>query len=198
MKKGVLELRPTQFAVGMLEVESRVHKIRGLKGHELEKYLDERPVPIVLCRNGETHIIDRHHLVRACWEAGVEKVKTETKADFSHLEDGHFWAEMARLKWARLHDQFGKGPHEPHLLPLDVRGMADDLYRSLAWAVREAGAFEKQTIPFCEFHWADFFRARLRIPRTTDGLKQATVDALKLAASPDAKHLPGYKGKSSP
>ncbi|RDJ93823.1 aminotransferase class I/II-fold pyridoxal phosphate-dependent enzyme, partial [Lacticaseibacillus rhamnosus] len=37
-----------------------------------------------------------------------------------------------------LHDQFGHGPHEPHLLPEDICGLADDPYR--VFLARRQGA----------------------------------------------------------
>ena len=197
MKRKVLELRPTQFAVGMYEVEERSQKIRALKSHELEKYLEDRPVPVVLCHQGEAHVVDRHHLVRACWEAGVERVVTKIEADLSHLDKHAFWEEMKRRNWTHLQDQFGKGPHPPQNLPLDVRGLADDVFRSLAWAVREAGGYAKTEQPFCEFHWADFFRPKIQIERTTKGIRHAVGKAMELACSNEAKHLPGFLHKKS-
>jgi hypothetical protein len=192
MKRHLFELRPTQFAVGMFEVEKKIKKLRGFKDKELQEYLDAHPVPVVLCRNGDAHIIDHHHLVRACLEADVEKVLTEVVADFSHLGDKEFWAEMGRKKWLHLYDQFGNGPHDPTLLPMTVRGLADDQFRSLAWAIREAGGYDKSPEPFCEFKWADFFRKKVKVERTELGFKEAVGQALKLASSQEASHLPGF------
>ena len=85
----------------------------------------------------------------------------------AHLDDARFnddrEAEPRRDQVAQplafhLLDQFGLGPHEPRLLPEDIRGLADDPYRSLAWALRHAGAYEKTDLAFSEFKWADFLR----------------------------------------
>lgn len=185
-------MRPTQFAVGMFEVERKTKKLSALKGKELEEFLDAHPVPIVLCRDGEAHVIDHHHLVRACWELGIDEVKVHVEADLSGLSVKDFWEEMTKRKWTHLYDQFGSGPH-PHLnLPMNVRGLADDLYRSLAWAIREAGGYEKTPVPFCEFQWADFLRKKIVVERTEEGFKKALEHALKLAKSPEASHLPGF------
>jgi hypothetical protein len=196
MKRKVHELRPTQFALGMREVSVKREKIRKMNERELDEYLDSHKVPIVLCRNGEAHLIDHHHLVRACWEAGVHHVITEVKEDFSRLSDEAFWKAMLERSWAHLFDQLGKGPHEPHLLPIDIRGLADDPYRSLAWAVREEGVFEKSPEPFSEFRWAEYFRKKIQIPRTENGFEKVLELARKLALHPEAKHLPGFKGKA--
>jgi hypothetical protein len=77
---------------------------------------------------------------------------------------------------------------------MNVRGLADDPYRSLAWAVREAGGFTKVDVPFFEFKWADFFRKRIVIERTENGPKKAFEEAMKLARSSEASHLPGFVG----
>jgi hypothetical protein len=197
MKRKVHELRPTQFALGMVEVSTKREKLLKMSENERDEYLHDHKVPIVLCRQGQAHLIDHHHLVRACWEAGVHHVVTEVKEDLSHLSDDAFWKAMVERNWTHLFDQLGNGPHEPHHLPVDIRGLADDPYRSLAWAVREAGVFEKSPEPFCEFRWADFFRKRLQIPRTENGFDKVFEAAKKLAIAPEARHLPGFKGRSS-
>ncbi len=56
--------------------------------------------------------------------------------------------------------QFGQGPRKEYYLPNDIRGLADDPYRSLAWFVRKAGAFENSEKNFAEFTWANFFRSK--------------------------------------
>jgi hypothetical protein len=80
-------------------------------------------------------------------------------------------------------------------LPRDVRGLADDPYRSLAWRVRDKGGYDKNTTPFSEFQWAEFFRKNLTISDINDDFHAAVKQAMDLAESPEAAHLPGYKGK---
>jgi hypothetical protein len=100
---------------------------------------------------------------------------------------------MRKARWTHLRDQFGNGPHPPHLLPEDVRGMADDPYRSLAWALRHEGAYEKSEEAFAEFQWADFLRAELKIEPGDEGFEKALATAQALAKSPGAQSLPGCK-----
>jgi hypothetical protein len=192
MRRKVTDLRPTQFAVGLFEVEKKMDKLQKLKKEELEPYLEDHPVPGVLYRNDEIFLIDHHHLVRACWELDIEKVNIKIAADLSHLSEKEFWAELDKKGWHHLYDQFGKGPHDPGLLPSNVRGLADDLYRSLAWALREAGGYEKTDVLFCEFLWANFLRTRVPIGRGEEGFKKALDAALLLARSDEAKKLPGF------
>ncbi|MBI3558496.1 MAG: hypothetical protein HY074_19675 [Deltaproteobacteria bacterium] len=132
MKREVTELRPTQFALGMREVAKKVEKISGMKEKQIEDYLDEHPVPVVLSPHKHFYMIDHHHLVRACWESGVKKVLTKLQADLSHLTNEEYWKVMLQSHWAYLYDQLGNGPHAPLKLREDIRCLADDPYRSLS------------------------------------------------------------------
>ena len=191
-KTSLLDLRPTQFAVGMREVETKTAKLRKLGHSDRQDYLRSHPVPLVIAPGGEKFLIDHHHLVRAAWEAGVEEVIIEIKADLSKLSETQFWAHMEHEGWVYLHDQFGKGPHSPELLPDDVRGLADDPFRSLAWALRDKKGFDKSPTPFCEFRWAEFLRKHTACSPRKIGFDNALNEALKLCHKPEAKVLPGY------
>jgi hypothetical protein len=186
MKIAVLKLRPTQFSVGMEEVRQKAAKLRKLSRKGLDDLLESRPVPIVKSRAGDCFIVDRHHFTRAAWEAGVEKVFVETRADLTHLSETEFWQAMAKCRFAHLYDQLGRGPLPPSALPDNVRGLADDPYRSLAWAVRRTGGYEKSGQPFSDFYWANYFRKRLVIGRGEAEFKAAVAEALTLARAENA------------
>ncbi len=193
-REPALELRPTQMSVGMREVADKAEHLRGMKPEKADAWLKERPVPVVLGPRGRMYLIDHHHLVRAAWEAGIARVHVEVKADLSGLSEDKFWERMAREKWVYPYDQFGKGPHDPQDLPENVRGMADDPYRSVAGAVRDRGGYEKSEEPFAEFLWAQFFRERLTVHPIYHDFEEAVAEALKLAKTEAAKHLPGWAG----
>lgn len=193
MKHDVLDLRPTQMALGMKEVHVRAKKIKDMKDSERDKYLEDNAVPIVLGRKKRIYIIDRHHLARACWEADVEKVPCELKADLSHLSSIDLWKAMNQAKWIYPYDQFGQGPHDIKHLPEDIREMANDPYRSLAWFVRTEGGFDKVKTPFAEFAWADYFRKKLKTFPNKDHFEEALEEAFQIAHHLGAKDLPGYK-----
>jgi hypothetical protein len=194
-KVTILNLRPTQFALGMREVEAKTSKLVKLGPDERHDYLRDHPVPLVLGPEGVPYLIDHHHLARAAWEVGIKELATETRADLSHLSESKFWEQMAHEGWVYLHDQFGKGPHLPDLLPLDVRGLADDPFRSLAWAVREEKGYDKSPIPFCEFRWAEFLRKHIVDHPMKMGFELALKKALLLCHKSEAKSLPGYIGE---
>jgi len=195
-KAEVLSLRATQMAAGMREVEHKTAKLHALEKdpHELKHYLKANPVPVVVGPKGRLYIIDHHHLVRAAWEAGVPEVYIEVKADLSGLSESAFWDRMKQEAWVYPYDEAGR-PRGVTDLPQDVRGLADDPYRSVAWAVRERGGYEKTGKPFAEFKWADFFRARLKTDPRHHDFEKAVDEAVALAKSPEAKGLPGYVGR---
>ena len=190
-----LSLKPTQFAVGLLEVEFKVNEMKKLKPKQLKKLIKQTPVPVVVSPWNELCVIDHHHFLFACWHANIRKVRVEIVKNYSNskLSYPRFWQKMARSNYAYLYDQFGNGPQKALYLPMDVRGMADDPYRSLAWMVRKEGGYENSSESFCEFRWADFFRSRnLLDSHGRSGFHRAVVRGLKFARSSQAKSLPGF------
>jgi hypothetical protein len=195
MKVPILQLKPTQFALGQREVARKVAELKALGRDERHEYLHAHAVPVVISPRKLYRVVDHHHHVRACWEAGIDELPIDLKADLSHLSLEDFWQAMEKAHWVHLRDQFGLGPHAPNLLPDDVRGMADDPFRSLAWALRHAGAYEKNDAPFSEFLWADFLRREIQLVPGDAGFEQALKTAHGLARDPKASQLPGYKAK---
>jgi hypothetical protein len=197
MKKmqKILSLKPTQFAVGMLEVDEKLALALKLSKKQRKDYIKGTEVPGVLSPYGEMYITDHHHFLCVCYHLRVEKVKVKIIADHSgkKMTFQQFWKWMDRQRSVYPYCQFGEGPRQPLYLPKDIRGLADDPYRSLAWFVRKAGAFENSDKNFAEFQWANFFRSKKLLDR--GGLwafPRALVQATKLAQSPEAKHLPGF------
>lgn len=191
MKRRVLALRPTQFAIGMREVDRKTAKFRALGRKKLKAYLRRHPLPVVVGPGGVEHVVDGHHHLRACWEAGHRRVFIDVKADYSRLSSADFWVAMRKSSWTHLYDEFGGGPHRPQRLPEDIRGAADDAYRSLAWAVRRAGGFKKSAMLYAEFKWADFFRENLLIGHGVEAFDRAVKEGLRLCRSRESRRLPG-------
>lgn len=190
--KNVLSLRPAQFVLGMKEVENKVKKLKKFSPSQRKKYVKERCVPVVKV-NKLLYIIDNHHFVRACWEAGVKKVHVKVINKIPKCSTKTLWRFMLQHNWTYLTDQLGNENCDPQFLPIDIRGMADDPYRSLAWAAREAGGYYKITIPFSEFIWASFLRKHIPVKQVRDDFEGAVQKAVKLCRSKAAIGLPGYK-----
>jgi hypothetical protein len=176
----------------MREVEAKVKKIKLMTPKQRKKYVKDHCVPVVKA-NGHLYLIDHHHFVRACWETGIKKVHIHIIADKGKIDKKKFWKFMQHNHWVHLGDQFGRSDNDPRLLPLDIRGMSDDPYRGLAWAAREAGGFEKITVPFSEFHWANFLRTRIDLDEIKEGFEGSLKQAILVCRSKAAAKLPGYK-----
>jgi hypothetical protein len=194
-RQRILNLRPTQFAVGMLEVDEKINLVRKYGKKQLQVYIDDNPVPVVAGPDKNLYVVDHHHFLVVCYHLGVKKVRIDIVKDLSKREMTYaqFWKWMFKSRHAYPFCQFGEGPRKALYLPKDIRGLADDPYRSIAWFVRKAGAFENSDRNFAEFKWANFFRKLRLLDRTgLVGLPGALVKAVALAQSPAAKNLPGF------
>lgn len=188
----ILSLCPTQFVLGMKEVDAKVAKMREMKEDELTRYCDDHPIPVIKGLKNSLFMIDHHHFGRACWELGVKKFKIEVLEDLSSLDEKNFWNKMRLEGWTYLFDQFGMGPHSPLNLPANVRCMADDPYRSLVWMLIHQGKIKKSKVPFFEFQWAAFFRANLDIDlHGKSDFEDALNQATKVMKMPGADNFPG-------
>ena len=166
---------------------------RARKPDKFARFLIKEALPVVKGPGGGLHLIDHHHLGRALWDAKQPDVHVELVADLSGLPPVAFWAEMDKRAWLYAYDAEGQfiGPEK---LPRHLKDLGDDLYRSLAGAVRDAGGYGKTETPFAEFKWAEFFRTRISRSLVAKDPDSAASQAIRLAASPEAAGLPGYKG----
>ena len=224
-KLRVTDLSPTQFAVGRAEVDVRSGRMRKKirkDPQKLHDYLRVRPVPVVV-RSGRFYLVDHHHLVRALYDALYKArgkdicIYVKVLANASTLEEIYFWKSMHERNWVYLFDRTGGGPQQPEKLPLHIKDLKFDPYRSLAWIVLEHHGYVKNTAPFSEFKWANYFRTRILLDQdilagrhtfddfafevdehgvleVTDDGKEILEEALFLANSPEARGLPGYRG----
>lgn len=185
--------RPTQFAVGKWEVNRRIAKISKMKPAKLQKYLDEHRATIVIGPQGNPYVTDGHHISYALLTSKISStIEAKVEANLRDLSPAEFWATMQKKGWTYLYDENGRGPLDPATLPKTIADLADDPYRSLAWATREDGGWSKSPTSFAEFQWAQFYRTRIKIDNQPGGFEKAVKEAIKISHSPDAKNLPGY------
>ncbi len=196
-KPSILELRPTQFMLGMMEVEFKLSRMKKMNANQMKAYIDDNVIPVIIGPKKEMYIIDHHHFARSCWEQGITSYKIDVIEDLSHLNEKKFWKTMIEKKWTYLMDQFGSGPHSPQDLPPNIAYMANDFYRSLAWVLRNEGVIQKHSKPFYEFEWGVFFRANQGWSLNQSNFEKALAKARKLARSKRASKLPGYVSKFS-
>ena len=196
---AILDLRPTQFTVGMREVKAkRKHwrderKKRDEYTKKVEEFLGKHMIPVILGPKGRYYVIDHHHLARALHEEGVKDVAVTVIANLSKLDRDAFWFVMDNRDWTHPFDAGGR--RRPYSdMPKSVDKLTDDPFRSLAGELRRAGGFAKDTTPFSEFLWADFLRRRMKRKIVETDFDHALERALQLAKSMDANYLPGWCG----
>lgn len=190
-------LRPTQITVGMIEVHDKRDKLQALKSREQQEFLAAHPIPAVWGPEDKLYITDHHHLGRAASDAGIATGFFCVEEDFSKLAMPEFWKKMRDVKWAHPIDETGRQQHCDDI-PHHLEKLRDDVYRSLAGYVRNAGGYDKTPTAFAEFVWADFFRTRVVVGPTRADFDLAVTQALKLAATAEAAKLPGYHGRKVP
>lgn len=89
----ILDLKPAQLAIGLLEVEHRMKVYAHMSKEEFLEYSREHPVPVVQTSRGY-YIIDRHHFCRAFHELGHRHVYLTIQTDFSKFDPPKFWELM--------------------------------------------------------------------------------------------------------
>jgi hypothetical protein len=190
------DLRPTQMTVGMREVETKRAEWRNRPRDSAGKFLGSHMVPAIIGPKGRPWIVDHHHLALAMKMEGVEKVLVSVLAHLDHLPKERFLAFMDSRNWLHPYDEDGKR-RDFGDIPKHIDHLVDDPYRSLAGEVRRAGGYAKSPTPYTEFLWADFFRDRIKTGRLEDHFNACLEEALPLARSRDACHLPGWSGVDS-
>jgi len=189
----IQKLRPTQITIGFIEVRVKRKDLEALGKHQQRAFLAEHMIPAVFGPDGRVYITDHHHLARAALEAGIESAFFLIEADMAQLEFAAFWRAMGEKRWAHPIDE--RGHRQPFTaIPKHLEELRDDIYRSVAGFVRNAGGYDKTPTAFAEFLWADFFRQRIVVGPAHEDFQRAVAQALVLARSPAACDLPGYRG----
>lgn len=181
------------MTVGLREVETKRRQWTAIREEKGADFLGHHMVPVVLGYKERLYLVDHHHLALALHNEGVKHVFTSIVADLSHLGRREFWSVMDHRNLVYPFDADGlRRPIED--LPKRIVDLQDDPFRSLAGEVREAGGFAKIVAPFSEFLWADFLRRRVDGKKLRHSFEDAVEEAMQLARSRDAKHLPGWCG----
>jgi hypothetical protein len=195
LEESIIEnLHPTQLTVGMIEVQDKAKRLASLKPQEQRDFMQAHPIPAERGPQGALFITDHHHLGRAALEAGVKTGFFLTEADFSSSGMDEFWKQMDKNLWVHPLDQNGIR-HLYSAIPVHLNELVDDVYRSVAGYVRDAGGYDKTPTAFAEFAWADFFRRSIPTELVRADFHAAVHAAVPLAQSHLAKGMPGFKPK---
>ena len=191
----ILSLRPTQMTVGMREVKEKRKRFREHKTKKQGELLGKHMIPVVRGPDEHYYVVDHHHLARALHDEGIKDILVTLIGDLTMVGRDAFWGVMDNKRWVYPYDTKGERRHFKDL-PKSITDLKDDPYRSLAGELRRAGGFAKDTTPFSEFLWADFFRRRIGRKSVENDFPNALKQAMKLAKSPETRHLPGWCGPS--
>lgn len=186
------DLRPTQLSLGLEDVKKRAAKMAHMSSDDLEKLLLKKSIPYVIGPGQNVYIVDHHHLSRALWSIGKEKVYLGKQlADWSDLDIKSFWHRMDDEGYCWAID--AEGQRRPYsAIPKHISELTDNVWRSLARAVR-GKAFNNQDTPFQEFIWGDYFRTFMSHRLLEQDFILATHVATKVAHLVEAEDLPGYR-----
>jgi len=189
---AVEHLHPAQVALGYREVEYRIQQFQAMTPDELDAYLLEHFLPIVIAPDRLPYVVDHHHRARAIQMTGLRKtVYVKVWENCKDWTKAAFWQLMEEKAWVYPYDKDGQRV-ELEAIPDSLAALQDDPYRSLAWSVLQAGGYTKADVPFQEFLWGNYFRQHLPFENTEAGYQQVVNAALQLCRSPAASHLPGY------
>lgn len=188
------DLRPTQFGVGLLEVEQTKRELAGKSAAAVQRVILKKKIAIVIGPHGEYWLVDRHHLTRALWDMDVREAAAYVVGRIEDRQD--FWQVMRDAHWAWLFDERGRAL-DPTQLPANVADLPDFPYRSLAGFAEDLSFFDKPGNGyFIEFAWAKYFGEQLDwAPVNERNLEQRVEEARHLACLPAAASLPGYPGR---
>lgn len=189
----IASLRPTQITVGIAEVAKKRAEWHALGKKDRNKRLKQQWFPSVLGPKGRYYITDHHHLGLALLEEGIESAWVTVQRDYSWLDPDRFWRVMDFHQLTHPYDENGNRL-EYSAIPKDITQLRNDPYRSLAGFVRVAGGYAKDSAPFTEFLWADFFRPQISVDLINQSPKQAVEQAVGLARGSEARYLPGWTG----
>jgi hypothetical protein len=190
---AIAALRPTQITVGLREVDEKRDRLREHKQKKIGKFLGDHMIPVVRGPKDRLYVIDHHHLALALHKEGIRNVLVTVVSDLSVLDMDAFWIYLDHHAWVHPYDTEGRRRTYADI-PRSVTELKDDPFRSLAGELRRLGGFAKDTTPFSEFLWADFFRRRIKRKRVESNFRAAIERAMELAKSTDARYLPGWCG----
>ncbi|MDR5755014.1 MULTISPECIES: ParB/Srx family N-terminal domain-containing protein [unclassified Caballeronia] len=185
-------LRPTQGAVGYVQVLEKNMSYLGMPAEKRGQFLREQAIKVVRGPSGTLHVVDHHHWARAWFDLGLPKAVVRPVANFSDLTEDVFIERMAERGWLHAFDKDGREISVQDL-PHSIAELPDDIFQSLAAFLRMAGIYDNPGEFNAKFAWADFLRQHVdRRPSTVEGFARMFADAVSASRLPEAVELPGF------
>lgn len=189
----IKSLRPTQLTVGLIEVAAKRDSWRSERNKG--EFLGRHMIPVVIGPKERPYVIDHHHLARALLDEGQKEVLIQPVAHLQGQSQEHFWRFLDNQGLLHPFDENGERRSYEDI-PKSIARLKDDPFRSLAGAVRSAGGYAKETHPFMEFIWADYFRPTFKRRDIRNHWNRTLEEAVALARHKDAHFMPGWCGPS--
>jgi hypothetical protein len=193
-ESSLRKLHPTQLTVGMIVVKDKKNHLAALSPKDQGEFMRQHAMPAIIGPGGRLYVTDHHHLGRAALDAGLATAFFAIDGDLSNCSPSDFWKQMEQNHWVHPLDENGVR-HYCTRIPDQLGGLVDDVYRSIAGYVRDAGGYDKVPEAFVEFVWADFFRRAIPIELVRENFQEAVAQARQLAKGHYAKNIPGFNGK---
>ncbi len=205
--EGITELRPTQFDYGLPRVRYIQEKIKGMDFLDVQLYLDEHPIPVVLGPKSDRFMVDRHNTLRGLAESQEHllekfgdkahdlKIRLVVIEDKSSLSEDEFFRQMfaESLLYPYRKDQLMNFSE----IPKQVLDLKKDYFRGMAWLLKKAGIIGANTIPFSDFMWATKLREINRADDTIWSKSEVRSHLENFVENYDKfNNLPGYTGET--
>ncbi len=171
------ELRPTQSAVGLEEVQVKRRQWRARSREDKAQLLLRHIFPIVRGPGRTSFLLDGHHLAYALQQEGVRCVNARLADDLAALDVVVFKSVMEKRGYINPYD---RDNWAAAAMPERLAELGDDPFRSLVAKVRRYNRCPKSSAPFAEFHWAHFLRSHSEFDIRASSPEQAINTARRL------------------
>jgi hypothetical protein len=197
-KISLENIHPTQFLLGMVSIPKKIKKVnKAIKKGELDDFLKEKVLPVVIGPDGLFYILDGHHSTYALLKSKAKNKYVYVSIDkncsdcsmqefISYMEDGRSY----------LYDNdFVK--QDFNTLPKTLNALKDSPYRSLSWLVRKEGCYNKVKVNFLEFLWAKVLMDEMNLDLTGADKKELKTHieaSCNIVRKLKYSSMPGYVG----
>ena len=168
----VKDLCPTQLTVGFLEVEAKKKRLSALSPKDQGAFLAGSPHARGIRSGEQMYITDHHHLARAALDLKIEQACFEVEADLSDLSRTSSGAAWTRSPGYIRSISMACGT-ATRSIPRTLDKLVDDVYRSVAGFVRDAGGYDKTAHRVRGVHLGGLLPAQYRRRGRDRGFRRA-------------------------
>ncbi len=105
---AIHQLHPAQAALGYREVAYRIQQFQAMTPDQLDAYLLEHFLPVVIAPDRLPYVVDHHHRARAIQMTELrETVYVKVLENCQDWTTAEFWQLMQQQAWVYLYDKDG-------------------------------------------------------------------------------------------